>query len=76
MTMIARTGKMVPFLDIGIGSPFWAHDRVWVRTSHEAATELIDTPIRSEGKIRHASACDFTIDEIDREVEAVEIRAA
>lgn len=67
-----RTGKMVPFLDVNIGSPFFAHDKVWVRTSYEAATELNSTPIRSEGKLMMSSCCSFTIDECDREVEAVE----
>lgn len=69
---ITRTGKMVPFLSINIGSPFFAHDRVWIRTAYEAATELNSTPIREEGKLMLSSCCNFNIDECDREVEAVE----
>ena len=71
---IVRTGKMVPFLEISIGSPFWAHDKVWVRTSYSAATVLGSTPIRSEGRMSLMSTCNFTIDECDREIEAVEVQ--
>lgn len=66
-----RTGKMVPFLEVGMGQPFYAHGKVWVRTSYEAATELTSTPIRHGGKLIHASCCNFVTDECDKNVEAV-----
>jgi hypothetical protein len=77
---IQRSGKKVPFLDLGIGSPFYAHGRVWVRTDFDAATELKGS---EEGA--GASTCNFLIDgtvksvraapgTVCEEVETVEIR--
>lgn len=55
MMRIKRTGKMLPFLDVHIGNPFFAHGRVWVRTEGNAATHLVSTG-------HWGSACDFLID--------------
>lgn len=52
---LRRTGKKMPFLDVHIGNPFWAHERVWIRTDGDAATELA-----SSGTF--ASSCNFLID--------------
>lgn len=52
---LERTGKSMPFLDVQIGNPFWAHNRVWGRTDGDAATELHDTG-------EHSSCCNFLID--------------
>jgi hypothetical protein len=53
---IERTGEMVAFLDIGIGSPFFAHKRLWVRTDFDAAAELRHT------RDRFGSTRNFLID--------------
>lgn len=66
-----RTGRLVPFTDVGIGQPFWAHGKVWVRTSYEAATEMTSTPQRNAGLRNWASTCNFAIDPWDKEVEAL-----
>jgi hypothetical protein len=77
---LKRTGKMMPFLDVHIGNPFWAHDGYWVRTDGSAATRL-------ESSGHHGSCCDFLIDgtvrptqrygfpnnDLCEEVEAVEL---
>ncbi len=54
------TGGKIAFLDVAIGAPFFAHDKIWIRTSYEAATELV-----SSGN-RMGSCCNFTIDECDK----------
>ncbi len=69
---LRRTGRMVEFLSISIGSPFWAHNRFWVRTNREVGTELRTTNVSQETK-RGVSSCNFNLDECDRFVEAVEI---
>lgn len=51
--------KTVPFNTINIGHMFYAHDRVWVRTSHSAAS-CLDTP--------HGcgyGVCNFMLDGVD-----------
>jgi hypothetical protein len=40
---IIRTGKKIAFLDVSVGSPFYAHGRYWVRRTFEAACELRST---------------------------------
>lgn len=75
MITLARTGKMVRFSEINIGSPFFAYHRVWIRTAADAATALHDTPVRHEGKIVIADTCNFTHDDCG-DVEAVEVRQA
>jgi len=66
---LIATGAMVPFLDVNIGHPFFAHNRFWIRTSREAAAEL--------GSSRsHTSVCNFTLDECDEIVEAVKVEFA
>lgn len=69
--LLVRTGKLVPFRDVGIGQPFWAHDKVWIRTSHNAATQLGTTDMRRYGEIYLSSCCNFDIDPMDAEVEAL-----
>lgn len=66
-----RTGRLVPFLDVGIGQPFWAFGKVWIRTAYDAATELTSTPQRKAGLRPLASCCNFLIDPWDKEVEAI-----
>lgn len=68
---LVRTGKLVRFLDTSIGQPFWAHGKVWIRTSYDAATELGGTSQRRYGFILLHSTCNFLIDPIDTEVEAL-----
>lgn len=63
--LLVRTGKLVPFLEVPIGQPFWAHGAVWTRTAYDAATRL-------EGAATRGSCCNFLIDAIDREVEALD----
>jgi len=53
--IIRRTGTRLPFLDVHIGNPFWAHGRLWVRTDGDAATQLV-----SVGE--HGLAANFLID--------------
>lgn len=57
MAMINRTGRKIAFLDLHIGSPFFAHGQLWVRTSFDAATELESS---TDGLM--ASCCNFLID--------------
>jgi hypothetical protein len=54
---IERTGRDAAFLDLFIGSPFYAHGRYWVRTSFEAATEL-----KSSLDGLGSRCCNFIID--------------
>lgn len=54
---LVRTGNKAAFLDLSIGSPFFAHGKFWVRTAFEAATVLKD----SEDGL-WASCCNFLID--------------
>ena len=61
---LVRTGKIVPFKSVDIGNPFFAHDRVWIRTGREAGTELHGTGERS-------SSCNFTTDPEDENVESM-----
>lgn len=68
---LARTGKLVPFLEVSIGQPFWAHDAVWIRTAYDAATQLGNTSQRRYGHIFMGNTCSFVIDDIDKEVEAM-----
>lgn len=82
---ITRTGKKIAFLDIHIGSPFFAYGKVWVRTAFDAATVLLS----SEAGLG-ANVCNFIIDgtttpkrgpyshkgETCEEVECVEIATA
>ena len=63
--ILKRTGRMAPFLSLYMGNPFWAHGKVWIRDSYEAACVL-----ESSGKI--ASCCNFMIDACDEFVEAIE----
>lgn len=56
-TAIKRTGKKIAFLDLHIGSPFYAHGGLWVRTSFSAATRLEN----SESGL-YANCCNFLID--------------
>lgn len=66
--VLRRSGMLTPFTRVSIGNPFWAHGKVWVRTSYEAATELKPT-----GQI--ASCCNFMSDPWDFEVEMMEYSA-
>lgn len=66
---LVRVGRKVPFLELNIGNPFWAHDEVWIRTSYSGATQL-----KPSGK--RGSSCNFTIDGSDRIVEAIEYTEA
>lgn len=52
-----RTGKKAAFMDLHIGSPFFAHGKYWVRTAFSAATVL-------QGSLDglSASCCNFVID--------------
>jgi hypothetical protein len=68
MIALRRTGRMVPFLDVNIGQPFFAHGAFWTRYDREAASKMA-------GSQTHGSCCTFTIDEADRLVESVEIIA-
>ena len=61
-----RTGEKIKFLDVHIGNPFYAHSKVWVRTTYQAAAELGDSGERK-------SVCNFTIDECDKLVERIKI---
>lgn len=63
--VLRRTGKLIPFLSISIGNPFWAHGRVWIRTGYTDASELVTSQ-------HHGSCCNFDMDPWDRDVEAVE----
>lgn len=54
------TGEMIAFLDLGIGSPFYAHGRVWIRTDFDCATEFGSTQTRRENRVH--SCCNFLID--------------
>ena len=63
---LVRTGKRIPFLKLQIGNPFFAHGKVWIRTSYEAATELTYSGC-------HSSTCNFTIDVEDEIVEIVNV---
>lgn len=65
---LKRTGKKIKFLDVSIGGPFYAHHRIWVRTSYDAATEFGST---AGGK--HRSCCNFTLDKKDEIVEEVDV---
>lgn len=68
---LVRTGKLVPFLEVSIGEPFWAHGAVWIRTAYDAASQLGNTSQRRYGHIFMGNCCNFLIDEIDKEVEAM-----
>jgi hypothetical protein len=78
---IERSGRMIPFLDLNIGAPFFAHGKYWVRTDTESATVL-----KGSADGSWASSCNFLIDgtvkslhavpgTVCEEVETVEIRA-
>ena len=54
---LVRSGKRIAFLDLHIGSPFFAHGKFWVRTDFDAATVLQDS---TDGL--WPSACNFIID--------------
>lgn len=58
------TDTLIPFLDVNIGNPFFAHNTVWIRTSYEAAARL-------GGSGEHTSVCNFTIDECDKLVRGI-----
>lgn len=58
-TVMRVTGEKVAFLDIHIGSPFFAHEALWVRTDFDAATKLRSTPTNREIP---PSCCNFLID--------------
>ena len=77
---IKRTGKMIPFLDVHIGNPFWAHGKVWVRTDGNAASELASTGQWSsccnfliDGTVRPSREYGFPNNDLCEEVEAVTI---
>jgi hypothetical protein len=53
---IKRIGEKMAFLDLCIGQPFFAHGRLWTRTSFSAGTELHGSHSRMN------SACDFLKD--------------
>lgn len=61
MTTLIRTGIMVPFLDVGIGDPYYAHNRFWTRTDTNAGTEFGSTKYKP-GFECMKSTCDFVID--------------
>lgn len=60
---LIRTGKKIAFLDVHIGSPFFAHGKIWVRTAFDAATVLQGS---TDGL--WASCCNFIIDGTTRPV--------
>ncbi len=62
---LVRSGTKVPFLDLHIGSPFYAHGKFWVRTDFEAASEL-----KGSADGAWASCCNFLIDGTVRSVRA------
>lgn len=64
---LVPTGKAIEFLKVGIGNPFAAHGRIWIRTSYEAATELAYS-----GYIG-ARTCNFTLEPEDKIVEMVNV---
>ncbi len=64
---LRRSDATLLFLNVGIGQPFWAHDKVWIRTDYEAATELGST-----GQFNRKSTCNFTLDECDKIVGVVD----
>ena len=73
--ILVRTGVLVPFRDVSIGQPFWAHGKVWTRTSREAASAFGSTNQRVNGFIFLGNCCNFVIDPIDKMVEALEFRS-
>ena len=68
---IERTFQTIAFLDLDIGSPFWAHGRLWVRTDGDSATELKSSPDLNVERFNRdrASSCNFLIDGTVRPVE-------
>lgn len=76
---LVRTGQKLPFLDVHIGNPFWAHNRVWIRTSGTGATELASSRTWSsscdfliDGTVRPTKRYGFPNDDLCEEVEALE----
>ena len=61
---LQRTGKRIKFTDVAIGNPFFAHGKMWTRTSYSGATQMA-----SSGW--HASSCSFDLDPWDKYVEYV-----
>lgn len=61
---LRRTGKRIEFKRVPIGGPFFAHGKMWTRTSYEAATKMTYSG-------RHESTCNFTLDPWDEYVEFV-----
>lgn len=60
---LRRTGRKMAFLDLDIGSPFWAHGRLWVRTNGTTGTVLRSAPnTRQDPLGTTPSACNFLID--------------
>jgi hypothetical protein len=50
---LKRSGKFCAFLDLNIGSPFYAHGKFWTRIDSDVGCVL------SEGR---GSVCNFVID--------------
>lgn len=50
-----RTGQKVPFLEVSMGSAFFAHNAFWTRCDFGAATKLVATQ-------EMGSTCNFIID--------------
>jgi hypothetical protein len=55
---LTKTGVKVPFLDLSIGAPFYAHGKFWTRTDTDAGTELCSSTDESPSR----SCCNFLID--------------
>lgn len=65
--VMRRTGVRIPFLQVSIGRPFWAHGRAWIRTSRSGASELRD----SDSIL--GNVCSFDLDPVDAWVEAMTV---
>ena len=63
---LVSSGQHVRFLDVSIGSVFFAHGEFWTRINHDVATKVSPS-------LQHGSACNFVTDPEDEFVERVEI---
>jgi hypothetical protein len=55
---MTRTGRIIDFGEISIGSPFYYMERFWVRTARTAGTELHATNV-SRRSHQNISSCSF-----------------
>ena len=64
MYELRRTGKAISFKTVGIGNPFFAHGKIWIRVDYDAAKQLVPSDM-------HSSVCNFVIAASDEAVEFV-----